>query len=381
MEVKTKKTSSTRSSNIISKKYSAKSTSPINSSNSIISLNNTPSSTNNARQDKYSLEEELKSMLRKYGYNNVTIDEQYDTDTHGFKFKPFKFTNNDNSKSYVVKPRSAILDKYIMELFQKINTVNDLSRGVKLPYYNIASLNDEISIWDFIDGNLIMNLPNIDVMNPASSVNEVVQKGFKVTSTPIQERIDNMAYLNTVCSMIGLTDLHSENVILKNNMYYPIDLESVNPNNVTGLYGFEHVGAVADSLLNTKSQKLIDQFNRKINKLPNRFLPIQTVDFVNFLNDNGVTLEDLVRIMKNDNMSTDLNEKQLKKYLLNCKKHLIIPYFITKNNNIYVYNFKNHKFQILKKDTKGSCRKLSKKKCKNSTKCKYNKTTKICSRR
>ena len=75
--------------------------------------------------------------------------------------------------------------------------------------------------WDFIDGNLIMNLPNIDVMNPASSVNEIVQKGLRVTSTPIKERIDNMTYLNTVCSRIGLSDLHSENVILQNNMYFP----------------------------------------------------------------------------------------------------------------------------------------------------------------
>ena len=238
---------------------------------------------NNKNNPEYASEQKLKNILKKCGFNNVTIDDRYDSDSHGFKFKPFKFTNNNNQKSYVVKARSAELDKSIIELFKKINKINDASNNLKLPYYNIHSCNDEISIWDFIDGNLIMNLPNIDVMNPASSVNEIVQKGLRVTSTPIKERIDNMTYLNTVCSKIGLSDLHSENVILQNNMYFPIDLETVNLNNVTGLYGFQHKGKIDDSLLNAETQKLIDQFNKTVDRLPNRFLPIQTIDFFNFL--------------------------------------------------------------------------------------------------
>jgi hypothetical protein len=294
--------------------------------------------------NKTLLNNKLKRIARKCGYDNVTIDQIYDSDNHGFEFKPFKFTAGH--KSYVMKPRPCKLDAAILDLFNDINNVQ--KTDLKLPVYNISTCADgKYSVWDFIEGKLVSTLVST---HPSATTIINHFKGFKKITTRYPKRIENMSYLNVIASMIGLTDLHNDNVILSDDdMYYPIDLEVVNQDNniVTGLYGFTKAGPLHDDnavILNKLALKLIKKFNSKLNTIRNRILPISTVDLTRFVNNDGVSVENLIEKLNKYDYAAGVSEKLLKKYLLKCRQHRIIPYFTRLNNTIEIYDFETHAY-------------------------------------
>jgi hypothetical protein len=275
-----------------------------------------------------------------------------------------------------MKPRSAILDAEILELFNKINKVNTSSNGLLLPYYKIRSCNNKYSIWDFIDGDLVSTIT--EHQDPSSTASSTEWKGFTPTKKKNIKRMENIEYLNTVSRMIGLTDLHTDNVILNENMYYPIDLEVVDKKSVTGLYGFTKDGNINKSLLNREALDLIENFNENINDLPNRFLPLSTVKLTRYINNDGVFIDELIEIFTKNKRVNNIKLRRLRNYLIDCKKKRIIPYFIIYNNkeDIFYYDFNDHEFLKL---SIPDCNKIQKKKtCKRSSRCKWNKRSKRC---
>ena len=337
--------------------------------------NSNGSKSNTTRSKSNTLEyiNNIKIALYECGFDDVEIGQTYDSDEHGFKFKPTKFKSNGDGKFYIIKPRPAKLDKNIIELFKKINKVNTNSNGVKLPYYNITTCNN-YSIWDFIEGNLVTTLRNTTNFNTSTSAIEQEQRGLTIVITEHPKRIENLEYLNTVSSLIGLTDLHSDNVILLNDMYYPIDLEIINKTNITGLYGSTEKGIIKKELLNHKSLNLIKEFNNNLHLFPNRFLPSSTVDFIKYINDDNVYMKQIVSSFTKNKNEKYINTTILKKYLLSCKTNRIVPYFLKENNDIFFYNFKDHKYSKIRKD----CKKLTKKKCIYTKECEYNKKKSKC---
>jgi hypothetical protein len=170
--------------------------------------------------------------------------------------------------------------------------------------------------------------------------------------------------------LIGITDLHCDNLILQDDVYYPIDLETINTNYITGLYGNTETGVIKMELLNEASLKLIEDFNRKLYLLPNRFLPINTLDFTKFINDDGISINKLVHIFTTNKLSTYSDTNILKKYFLDCKKKRIIPYFLLKNGEIFYYNIKYHNYS---KIPKINCKSLTRNSCISTKGCKYKK--------
>jgi len=281
------------------------------------------------------------NILKKCGIKNPVIEKTYESDNHGFLFKPFKCRDGDNT--YVIKPKPSILDRQIMELFNDINKVNDKSNSLELPYYKIESCGS-ISIWKFIEGKLVIDYGYLDAFSTA----EVTDwQGMKKVVTIYKNRVKNLEYLNTVCSLIGVTDIHGENVILQGDMYYPIDLEVVDKSNITGLYGFQKEGPINKSLLNRDSLELIKEFNRKVTNLPNRFLPINTKDFLAFLgDDDDVTADTLADIFLSNKKATNVSRSDLLFYLKKCYRKRIIPYFLIDKGKVQYYDFKKHKFEF-----------------------------------
>jgi hypothetical protein len=299
------------------------------------SPSNSPSSIESISKNKY-----IMNILKKCGIKNPVIEQTYDSDNHGFLFKPFKCIDGDNT--YVMKPKPAILDRQIMELFNDINKVNDKSESLELPYYEIESCGS-ISIWKFIEGKLVIDYGHLDAFSTAE---ETDWKKLKKVVIIHKNRVKNLEYLNTVCSLIGVTDLHGENVILQGDMYYPIDLEVVDKSNITGLYGFQKEGPINKSLLNRESLELIKKFNRKVTNLPNRFLPINTKDFLAFLgDDDDVTADILADIFLSNKKATNVNRSDLLFYFKKCYRKRIIPYFLIDKGKVQFYDFKKHKFE------------------------------------
>ena len=281
------------------------------------------------------------SFLKDCGFSNPRIKQQYESDDHGFPFKPFKFSQS--GKSYIAKARSAILDKEILELFRGINLVNDKSGGSILPYLNISVCGNN-SVWDFIEGDLIFD--KYGTLNSYSTAEEVSWEGFKKVVVKHPERIKNIEYLNTVCSLIGLTDLHTENVILQDNMYYLIDLEVLDHGKATGLYGMTSKGPINKSLLNKAAMNLINDFNKRSKELMIRYLPIDTNLLTEYLlGKNGVSIDTLIHVFFKDKRSRKVDRSDLIFYLKKCYKKKIVPYFVIEKGIISYYNFTKKKYE------------------------------------
>lgn len=281
------------------------------------------------------------SFLKDCGFDNPRIQQHFDSDNHGFPFKPFKF--KQAGKSYIVKPRSAILDKEILELFNQINMVNNKSGASKLPYFNIEVCCN-ISIWDFVEGDLIFD--KYGTLNSYTTAEEVTWKGFKKEIVRHPERISNLEYLNTVCSLIGVTDLHTENVILQGNMYYPIDLEVLAHGKSSGLFGMDEIGPINKSLLNKASMNLIKEFNRKSREFRIRFLPIDTILLTEYMTGGkSISADTLANVFFEDKRSARVDRSDLIFYLKKCYKKNIVPYFVIEKGIISYYNFTKHKYE------------------------------------
>ena len=231
-----------------------------------------------------------------------------------------------NNKYIVFKPRNAAIDVRIMKLFYDINKVNKRQLGI----YNIITC-DRYSLWDYIDSP-----EKQSYQNPSDYAN---QKGiFDITK---KQRTENLKFLNTISKRIGLTDLHYENVIYKYNMFYPIDLESINYGDVTGLYGNE-LGEIGR--LNKATWKLINKFITDIFYIPYRYVPIGTAVLSNYIEGHN-SIEDLIGDNTPESRLNpkfkrlygvyNINYNKLLAYMEKCKKLEIIPYFYSLKYNLY----------------------------------------------
>ena len=228
-------------------------------------------------------------------------------------------------KVFILKPRKAEIDSTIIKLFNSINKVNKR----QLPTYNIIQhpdTNINYSLWDFIHTTEQENTAFNYLCNSNLSLKD------------LNQRKNNLIFLNTVAKRIGLTDLHRENVILNVNIFYPIDLESINYNSVTGLYG-HNIGPIGR--LNKPTGELINNFNYNINNIPYRIVPIETTKLLEYNNiDSGVrpTMNELLTIFQNNisQFNLRINKQKLENYINQCSDNQIIPYFYKHKNNIYI---------------------------------------------
>ena len=177
----------------------------------------------------------------------------------------FKKENNLLLK-VVVKPRSASIDKAVIDLFTKLNQLPSNERGEEdLPTYQIENMegsdNFEWSVWEFVEGQEC----DIDAENTLLN---------RLKNNPQARR--SLERLENICAYIGLSDLHRENVIQRGSFWYPIDLEVVDPGKKTGLY--QHYPANLPKL-SSKEIELMNEFIKFQQQVNVRYVPIPTVEF------------------------------------------------------------------------------------------------------
>ena len=274
---------------------------------------------------------------------DIEVIKIFDNDKHDTYSEPVTHIKIDDI-DYVLKPRKSELDIKILELFNEINLAG--FEDLKLPYYEIYSHPTlDYSLWEFITTTA--------ELRPVPAVYLI---DFEDDEERKQIQRKNLEFLNNISKKIGLTDLHYENVILSNNTFYPIDLESINYTSETGLYTNDTVYTSETGLytpnypkLNDHTLGLIERFNEDIHNVKVRYV-ISTAELYNYINSN-VDLETIIYsymseyekyyleyiyLDGSENINIPIMKDILRKNLKICKEHHIIPYFYTYKRNIYM---------------------------------------------
>jgi hypothetical protein len=225
----------------------------------------------------------------------------------------------------VFKPRKALIDQKVMELFININiTLKKYKSKYKLPTYIILNCGN-YSFWEYIDGDTLYEKGKNNLRD------EKLNKNI----------INNLEFLNTIAHKIGLTDLHSQNVKIQKDYMIPIDLEVIKPGSNTGLY-MENKEAILGPIVPIHHiiQYLIHVFNENSVNIPIRILPIDTSTLKDFLkDDNSISINTLINTFKKnipDWESKHMTTEKLHSYFVYCKKHNIVPYFFTQFGKIFI---------------------------------------------
>lgn len=271
-----------------------------------------------------SLPDGWKSSFNDIDTKKIRIN-TFEADLHG-NLPPMKIQIGD--RAFVLKDRSGKADTLVTELFGKINSIlgnNDL------PFYHQHSLGDKGLLSEFIEG-----------IHPSSHASDELKdkKDFK--------------FLEYIASQIGLTDLHRENVIIKDEKAFPVDLEAFEFGKATGLYGETQIAPKfdiddffnADDLQKEKKKaqivKLISEYKAEIESFPKRIVLVPTIDFYDIWRENQEE-EDLKSNMCNkikDSLtarSYSINEANLNIALTNIFEYKnYIPMFIKQNNKIFM---------------------------------------------
>ena len=140
--------------------------------------------------------------------------------------------------SVFFKPRDAQVDANVIQTFHDLNALSleEKSSNIDLPTYTIINMvygNQCLSFWEFIEGKHLHG----------HSADEVIQ-GLPSSPEEKKSLYNQLLRLQSVCKFLNISDLHLENLIFThlgedNAQVIPIDLESIQPGNATGLFAVE----------------------------------------------------------------------------------------------------------------------------------------------
>lgn len=230
------------------------------------------------------------------------------------------------------KPRDASIDEAIISLFRKINQLpNDQkSQNVDLPTYKIINMkNDEsFSIWEFVDGEKKEGVAASAFIKglPDSSEKQILHQ--------------KLLRLESICSNLGLSDLHLSNLVFtnlkqENPAIVPIDLESIQSNSETGL--FDEKPMNLPNLTETENNLLKD-FKKEIDNIPFRFVPIPTSHFLGGLTRCGSFIRLALEIQQsilNKDYQFVMKREELEWLVLNDLLHNDVPFLTECHSTIY----------------------------------------------
>ncbi|NGX31326.1 MAG: hypothetical protein K940chlam8_00692 [Chlamydiae bacterium] len=193
----------------------------------------------------------------------------------------------------VCKPRSAIVDKAIISLFNEINVLHadELSPPHRLPTYTIVNefplskgwkrsgSTGEISIWEHVDGKTVEELvnPSKDKHVQSRSVGRYIRS---LKQSPKREMlVQKLQRMDAILTALNIGDLHWQNVMIRdlgtdNPEIIPIDLEIVEEHEGTLLSsGFKKVPVT----IRSREKDLIEQLKKKFGySIPCRLLFLGT---------------------------------------------------------------------------------------------------------
>lgn len=230
--------------------------------------------------------------------------------------------------SVFIKPRDAVIDIAVLEVFKKLNL--DKTLNPKLPVYKIITI-DKYSIWAFIKGCAHEKTANLAI--------DKFKNDGKITIDQADELLKKLRVLDAACEKLTVSDLHLKNVIFTDldtasPNIVPIDLESLQPEaKQTGLYNVSTASAQYE--WSDYAIKVLQAFNPK--NYPFRVVPLETKFFTNALNspwDLKQIISDIQGFFnKKYNMERD--KPFLKRLLLEDFLQGDVPYFTEYQDVLY----------------------------------------------
>ena len=271
------------------------------------------------------------------------IEEQGE-ETHNGGKVPAKVTfmlDNKEVFRIFLKPRNAKLDTEVINLFSSINGLE--SDRPKLPEYKIINLkySEELySMWEFIDGQSLTGHLAPMTSNITTNHKKHEQLSKKVL------------WMESVLRRINISDLHGENVILREvgsePEIVPIDLESIQEGFPTGLYGNKKPNLQP---IKEKERLLIEKFNKEV--VPNcriRVVIIPTSEFLEVFVDYNLVPVVAKKIMGIKKYSFHLNSSKLEDLILKDLINYDVP-FLTEYKGVLYYGLSERGLQIGVRDS------------------------------
>lgn len=277
----------------------------------------------------------------------------FSADEHGFA-PPTKLDVSDgvSEKSLVMKSRVGEIDKRVTDLFARINAVERDSG--QLPVYQQALFRNKFLLSEFIAGKEVVGPLRFDPEAANGHVVTITKKdgpddrpSAEAFSAPLQK---NVLWLQQVARAIGLTDLHSENIVLDivRQRVVPIDLEAftVGEPQETGLFG--QADYPEPQALPEPVQRLVDTFNRERDAIERRFVPVPTGQLVNTLKHDGVdaTSELIQGSLEHNGLTVD--KEALKRYVTAARDHQppLVPSFTLRGGTLFTSSVGGRKTEV-----------------------------------
>lgn len=205
-----------------------------------------------------------------------------------------------------------------------------------LPEYIIINC-DNFSIWQYIDGNLLVEY-GIQPMWGHEILKDSIKSILSISDDKKLELIKKTIFLYQIINSIKLTDLHSENIIFNGSDFVPIDLEAFNfdDNDNSPIFSKEDIKHLPYLYLyDVTLNQLIDSFNQELSRVPLRYIPISAADLIQFINGT-ITFDEILHGFEIEakKMHIEYDIKIIRGYIKSCQTLKTIPYFYVLNNKV-----------------------------------------------
>ena len=258
------------------------------------------------------------------------------SETHNRGKLPIKivfFLGETELFSIFYKPRDAQVDEKIIQTFSDLNALSkeEKSSDAFLPVYKIVNLvnnGESLSLWEFIEGEHLQG-------NSAGDV-------IKILSISEQEKkslYQQLLRLESVCTFLNISDLHLENLVFTHlgqgsPQVIPVDLESAQPGNATGLFSID-----PEILPFTKAEiTILEKSKERIGECSVRFVPIPTSHFLAGLTrcDSFVLMASFIQgAIQKKSYALCIPKDELEWLVLNDFLHNDVPYLTEYKSQIY----------------------------------------------
>ncbi len=256
-------------------------------------------------------------------------------ETHNRGKVPVRITFNVGEValfSVFFKPRDARIDEEVVKLFHNLNALpeEEKSLGANLSTYTIINMFQGaqcFSLWEFIEGRHLHG--------------QTASEAIKSLSNSLEKKrlYTQLLRLESVCKFLDISDLHLENLIFtnlgeNNSQIVPIDLESIQPGNATGLFTRDpEIPSLTEA-----ERSLLEKCKQDIGKVPVRFVPIPTSHFLAGLTrcDSFIAMAEFVeQSIQRKNYKLSIPQDELEWLVLNDFLHNDVPYLREYKSQIY----------------------------------------------
>ncbi|KAF3363243.1 hypothetical protein PHSC3_000133 [Chlamydiales bacterium STE3] len=311
----------------------------------------------------------LANFLPSLDLNNIKIETNLEllsksSETHNGGKQIFILTYSIEGRDplkLVLKPRIALLDKAVIDVFKEINELPEEHRSGSylLPMYTILNPNKEegwdylpgmgqISIWEFIEGATVRDANarmQKDKNAMVASVNLFISRLRKERARILQPQLNRM---DAILTRMGIGDLHPENIMYepRTPQLIPIDLEALDKERSS-------LGTAVKKFQLTKQElECIEKFKEMVDKLPARVVIVGTMDLslwsMSVYSDYS-NIEKFVEFIKMNlaAYSMEISYEKLCSLVFRDLLNQDIPYFTVKENLLF-YGLPSHDIVIAK---------------------------------